>query len=356
MNSARWAEYLRAYQARGFGLVALNGKAPFMRGWQNIKPQTVIEYLAANPGANVGIRTGVVGGVVVYDYDRPDKAERFHADLVSAGGPTAAVRTGGSRGGAHFYFSVPPGVSAVPSGKLDGGDFKGDGGQVVAPPSVHPDTGREYEQIEPFEKMRVWTPEVREIAGQGKELKQARLNIRGCAVKRGIACIDAIAARALAEGARNDTLFALYCILRQNGDSHTWAEREVRQVNRRAAPPLPEGEIRRICSQRTQIYNFSCARVQRDFSITEEICGICRYRYSREERTMTARDTRVVLQTPGLSAAAVKLYFGVRTGLYSLANKTETARQMEVERSTLYRAIEEVKKAGVSLPETPEGR
>lgn len=349
MNSAKWADLLRAYSARRFGLVALNGKAPFMRGWQRIKPQTVIEYLAANPGANVGIMTGVAGGVVVYDYDRPDSAEKFNADITSAGGPTATVRTGGGRGGQHFYFSLPPEVSAAPSGKLDGGDFKGDGGQVVAPPSVHPDTGREYEIIEPLEKMRVWTPEVQKIAGQGKGLKQARLNIRGFAVRRGIECIDAIANQVLVEGVRNETLFALYCIIRQNGDSAAFAEREVRRVNSQAKPPLPEAEVRAMCAARVKQYRFSCAAIRERFRIDlNTTCELCQFHRKRGVDMIGARDT-VKLIGPAVGGVGVKLYLGVKTGDLDLNNKAEAARHLGVERSTLYRAIEELKSAGVRL-------
>lgn len=349
MNSAKWADLLRAYSARGFGLVALNGKAPFMRGWQKIKPQAVIEYLAANPGANVGIMTGVAGGVVVYDFDRPDSAEKFNADIISAGGPTATVKTGGDRGGAHFYFSVPPDLSAAPSGKLDGGDFKGDGGQVVAPPSVHPDTGREYEIIEPLEKMRVWTPEVREIAGQGKGLKQARLNIRGFAVKRGIACIDAIAERVLAEGDRNKTLFVLYWILRRNGDSHTWAEREVRRVNSRAAPPLPEAEIRAICSERRKPYRFSCAAIRERYRIDlNTVCGICQFHRTRGVDMISARDTVRLLGGSALSLPG-KIYMGVKMGEISLDNKRQAAASLGVSERGLYNALAALEKDGVNI-------
>ena len=54
--------------------------------------------------------------------------------------PTAAVATGG--GGWHLYYRHPGGplLAALPG--RAGVDVKADGGYVVAPPSVHPGTGR----------------------------------------------------------------------------------------------------------------------------------------------------------------------------------------------------------------------
>jgi len=57
---------------------------------------------------------------------------------------TWIVRTGG--GGLHYYFALPAGVT-IPgtAGLRPYIDVRGDRGQVVAPPSVHPETGVEYE-------------------------------------------------------------------------------------------------------------------------------------------------------------------------------------------------------------------
>lgn len=368
MNAAKWADLLRAYSARGFGLVALDGKAPFMSGWQKIRPAVVLSYLAEHPGANVGIRTGVAGGVVVYDYDSREKAEKFHEDLISAGGPTATVQTGGDRGGQHFYFRVAPEVNSAPSGKLDGGDFKGDGGQVVAPPSVHPLTGREYVLTEPLEKMRVWTPEVMEIAGQKSAPKQkltpAVLEIagqsaapkqkefefiRGIASRRGVECVEEIKRQVLTVGARNETLFWLYRLLRQNGDTHAAAERQCREVNSRAAPPLSEAELRVVFSERKKVYRFSCAGVRERFNIDlDTVCGICRYHYGRGEKMISARDTVRLIGGEALNNTA-KVYLAVKMGEVSLDNRRRAAAQLNIPESGLYRALAALKKDGVTL-------
>jgi predicted ATP-dependent serine protease len=102
-----------------------------------------------NPNYNIGIATGSVsGGLMVIDLDRDeDKGkdgygvlrewETKHGELPE----TATVITG--RGGYHLYFtSLNKFKSKV--GLYDGVDIRGEGGYVVAPPSIH-ENGHQYE-------------------------------------------------------------------------------------------------------------------------------------------------------------------------------------------------------------------
>jgi hypothetical protein len=91
----------------------------------------------------LAIRTGTVAGLVVVDID-PAHGGIVDPALMS---PTAAVSTGG--GGWHLYYRHPGG-RPVPSRPLPGRpgvDIKADGGYVVAPPSIHPITGRPYRWV-----------------------------------------------------------------------------------------------------------------------------------------------------------------------------------------------------------------
>ena len=134
------------YAKRGWAVLACQsrGKAPATKhGFKDATTQNsrIVPMWAANAGANVGIATGGVSGIVVLDVDPRNggdgsllELERVHGSLPE----TASVSTGG--GGRHFYFAAPKG--AARSGVLaDGLDFKADGGYVVAPPSIHPDGG-----------------------------------------------------------------------------------------------------------------------------------------------------------------------------------------------------------------------
>ena len=101
-------------------------------------------WLAA-PLANIGIATGARLGMWVLDVDG-DVGAASLAALQEQHGPlpeTMAARTGG--GGTHYYWAIPADVTIRNSVRklADGIDVRGDGGYVLAPPSVHL-SGREY--------------------------------------------------------------------------------------------------------------------------------------------------------------------------------------------------------------------
>ncbi len=95
------------------------------------------------PMTNVGIVTGHRSGLVVLDVDPGHGGLDSLAILEKAFcklPPTPTVETGG--GGFHFYFAAPPPCEgALPNrielAGLPGLDFRGDGGYIVAPPSLH---------------------------------------------------------------------------------------------------------------------------------------------------------------------------------------------------------------------------
>jgi Bifunctional DNA primase/polymerase, N-terminal len=98
--------------------------------------------------ANIGIRTGSASGLVVLDVD--DEAGRLALrGLVAANGGFDArwVRTGS--GGWHAYFAHPGSPVPNSAGRLgEGLDVRGEGGYVVAPPSMH-QTNRRYRWARP---------------------------------------------------------------------------------------------------------------------------------------------------------------------------------------------------------------
>jgi hypothetical protein len=96
------------------------------------------------PSANVGIVTGAVSDLIVIDVDVHHDGEeslatlqRTHGDLPA----TIGALTGG--GGRHVYLRHPGGLVHNMVGLVAGIDVRGDGGLVVAPPSIHP-SGRAY--------------------------------------------------------------------------------------------------------------------------------------------------------------------------------------------------------------------
>lgn len=134
----------------GYELIPLGGrkKTPKDKGWlqRRYDPQQVIRD-ARESGGNVGVRLRPID--LVIDVDPRNGGDESLARLVADTGLNLSacphVSTGG--GGHHYYLRKRAGVatvSALPK-IYPGIDFKKFGGQVVAPGSVHPDTGRHYE-------------------------------------------------------------------------------------------------------------------------------------------------------------------------------------------------------------------
>ena len=129
----------------GWSFTPLNGKKPYLKNWQRTPRETLDEALAWTEQGNVGLRTGKTSGVFVIDLD--EYKTTYEPDAVAALGlpDTVTVRSGG--GGRQLYYALNNGVDlGNTSGKLAPAvETKGNGGQVVFPGSIHPDTGKPYE-------------------------------------------------------------------------------------------------------------------------------------------------------------------------------------------------------------------
>jgi hypothetical protein len=134
------------YRSLGLALFPCDGKRPARcKTWPNAEP--------FRDGDNIALVVPV--SCVVIDLDR--KADRdgvkYLAGIAPEGwhyvGPRGA--TGG--GGLHLWFRVSP-LLAIGNGRGDlptGIDVRGGGkGYVIVPPSIHPETGAEYEWLSPL--------------------------------------------------------------------------------------------------------------------------------------------------------------------------------------------------------------
>jgi len=145
-----FARAASAYLARGWSPIPLvpRDKRPLLP-WEPYRrrrptPTELAQWQARWPEANVGIVTGAVSGLLVLDVDPAHGGAASLAALEATFGrlpDTLVVCTGG--GGRHLYFAHPGRPVACAVGLRPGLDVRGDGGYVVAPPSIHP-TGRPY--------------------------------------------------------------------------------------------------------------------------------------------------------------------------------------------------------------------
>lgn len=136
------------YLGRGWCVIPARGKKPLIKWEEYITKlpteQQVRSWWEEWPSANIALVTGRVSNLVVVDVD-PDRGG--DPATVYEGWPTEFIaRTGG--GGAHLFYTYPEGVDRVPNqvGKT-GYDVRADGGYIIAPPSIHPDTRRPYRFI-----------------------------------------------------------------------------------------------------------------------------------------------------------------------------------------------------------------
>ena len=128
------------------GEVDGRGKAPVDKAWQHRPWQSPTQLRDRyRPGYNVGIHTGLVVGalpVVAVDFDDA-RAERWCRENLPPTPLEARTRHGG-----HLYFLLAG--SARCRARVNGLalDIRADGGNIVAPPSVHPERAR-YEWVNP---------------------------------------------------------------------------------------------------------------------------------------------------------------------------------------------------------------
>jgi hypothetical protein len=104
---------------------------------------TISRWWGMWPDANIGIRTGAESGIVVLDVDPRNSGNKSLAALELNNGElpeTLASNTGGD--GRHILFVRPDAELSKSAG--EGLDIKGEGGYIVAPPSLHA-SGKRYE-------------------------------------------------------------------------------------------------------------------------------------------------------------------------------------------------------------------
>lgn len=221
------------------------GKHPIVKGGFKVATtdlQQVITWWNQHPLANIGVPTGVVSGWHVVDIDKKNQGiehykrfvEQFGGKLPSA---TLIAHTGG--GGFHLVYGQPADGQSVGSGtnigRLEGVDFRGDGGYIVVPPSMH------YSQ-----KSYRWSKE-----SGFEDLEDTDLE----PLPQALAALLRVPTQSVANqdiiksGGRNDTLFKYACQLRRVGVHDDALYQLVWNKNEAACkPPLKAPEVQMIVS------------------------------------------------------------------------------------------------------------
>lgn len=208
-------------------------------------PERIREWRSLINGGgrpNLGIATGRISGIVVIDID-PDHGgdDTWHALIVQHGDYPETIESLTPRGGRHIYFLLPDGcVIRNSAGKLGPGvDVRGDGGYVVAPPSVGQNgRGYEWEISSNPDDGAVAAP----LPGWLRELiedKPGRPAAIVGAVSQGLP-------QGIPQGQRNSHMASLAGTMRRRGMSEAAILAALTAENERCEPPLPLDEVHAI--------------------------------------------------------------------------------------------------------------
>ena len=204
-------------------------------------PDEIKAWWRDQPDYNVGIATGPTSHVFVVDVDGDDgesalaKLEAQHTALPA----TVEAITGRGR---HLYFEWPNLLVRNSAGKLAPGiDVRGDGGYVVAPPSMHP-SGRRY----------VWSVDSANAFAAAPQWLLGRLTDspqNGKQAPTPPSEWEALVRNGISEGARNASLAKL-CgyLLRRHVDPLVALEIVAAVNDARCRPPLSRDEILTIAN------------------------------------------------------------------------------------------------------------
>lgn len=148
---SEFCEAALRYSRLGLCVIPLHPKSkePMFKNWPEIASSDaalITRWWRQNPRANVGIATGQKSRLFVFDVDIKNGGDDTFEALVGQHGkfPSTWQQITGT-GGWHMFFRYPNFPVSNAAGIFPGIDIRGNGGQVVAPPSIHPETGKRYE-------------------------------------------------------------------------------------------------------------------------------------------------------------------------------------------------------------------
>ena len=133
------------YQEQGLSVIPIKHKDKKPRvKWKQYQEekadkQRIEEWFSKYPNASIGIVTGEISDIAVIDIEKGGSTDEYP--------PTVTAKTGG--GGYHLYYRYPESGISNSTRTKELTDIRGDGGYVIAPPSMHP-SGNQYEWIADF--------------------------------------------------------------------------------------------------------------------------------------------------------------------------------------------------------------
>lgn len=224
------------YAGRGWAVFPLNGKRPFpdTQGFRDATTETkqIRRWWKHWPKANVGIACDSQRGPIVIDIDGPSGLEL----LAELSLPPTREATSGRPHRHHLYFNPLLDGTAIPrmiklrhNGVKHEFDVLGDGGYVVAPPSIHPETKQPYRWLT-RRSLAPLPDSILQLVRQNKSTVSA----------------DPLPA-VIGEGERDTLLTSLAGSMRRRGASPESIVAALREMNAtHVSPPLDDRQLVKI--------------------------------------------------------------------------------------------------------------
>jgi putative DNA primase/helicase len=213
------------------------GKKPLVTDWPHRATCDTAELEAhwlRFPTGNVAIATGARSGIFVLDVDGQEGSDSLQ-EWARAGKKLPDTLRVMTARGSHLYFAWPTGTGVRNSVKklAPGLDVRGEGGYVIAPPSVH-ESGHIYQFFDPAIAPCTAPEWLLESIAQ----TQASQAVCGTLREKD---------HAVPDGERNATLTSFAGTMQRRGMSSDAIEAALLAENaNRCSPPLPDAEVRAI--------------------------------------------------------------------------------------------------------------
>ena len=235
-------------------------KRPFIK-WEPYQkkratPEEIRSWWSKWPTAMIGIVTGEISGIFAIDCDSEAAYQKIQ-ELLPEAFLTCIAKT---PRGYHLYLVYPKGQRVTnAAGVMPGVDIRGEGGYIIAPPSVN-GNGTAYRWLEGLSIDEVEPASVPPII-----INKYLLAYRGEWSKTTNDHNDHNDHKFFTEGRRDDDLFRTANALVKNGCEIPYCEYVLNILARNSTPPFPENEIR------TKIDSALKRTERRERNITAEV-------------------------------------------------------------------------------------
>ena len=259
-NENKNLSYALSFANHGFSIIPLLPGEKKPRGkWierqkTKMSRDEIIKHWKKHPDDNIGIVTGKISNIIVFDCDSQQAILHFEK-MIDGKPDTYIVKTAK---GAHYYFRYPKEKSLFNNRVkvFPDIDIRGDGGYVVAAGSIHP-TGAMYEEEQAIDEVRIaeLPPELMKLLRQEQEHVEkneennsntpatnefeSAMNSQGITLSSKYG--DLLAG--VSKGTRNDSTARLAGALIRKGLSGESLFELMKLWNTNNRPPLPEGEL-----------------------------------------------------------------------------------------------------------------